>query len=321
MAEGVFARTAIAIQNSFGTINTSSFESIPFTDESISDTINVLRPDTLTGSFFEVDAVRGLEDVSGDVNVVAHPEMTGVLLRSVFGQTAVSTTNVSSGYYEHEFIPKNSNFEAGVALTPYTVSVYRDTETEWQYTDCQIHSMNLSLGVNDFLKMNIGIVGRVASLATVTSLTAPSDAPFVYDQATVSINSAAFTNFETLEISFANNIEGVQVLNGTRQHAFFHRTDKMQVRFNGTMNFLNNSDYIDFKSFNQRLFELSLKDTSVTSGNEVLIQVPKFRMDSYSPTIGGMGRVSVDFTATGELDTNSSYAVRVTMINSRTSYA
>ena len=318
MAEGVFGFLGVARQNSFGTSNTSSFEFIPFTDESITDTINVLRPETLTGNFFEVNAVRGLEEVSGDINMVMHPELSGVMLRAVFGQANATAT--TSGYWRHEFIPKNSNFSAGVALPPYTIEVYRDTGDAYQYTDAQIHGLSISLATNDFLKMTANVTARVASIMTVVSGTAPSDEPFVFDQASISIDGVANIQFENIEITFNNNIEGVQVLDGTRQNRYFHRSDKMQVRLSGTMNFLNNSDYVSYKSFNKRRLLISMKDTSVTSGNEILIDIPKFRIDTYDATIGGAGRLTADFTATGEVDSNSSYAVRITLTNSRQTY-
>jgi hypothetical protein len=318
MAEGVFAFLSVARQNSFGTANTTSFEYIPFTDESITDTIDILRPETLTGNFFEVDAVRGVENVDGEIGVVMHPEMTGVLLRGVFGQSVPTST--SSGFWEHEFIPKNSNFEAGVALDPYTIQVYRDTETAYEYTDSQLRSLSISLATNEFLSMTVGVAGRVASLMSVVSGTAQSDAPFVFDQASISLDSAAFVEFESIEITFDNNIEGQQTLDGTRQNRFFQRTDKMQVRLSGTMNFLNNSLYVDYKAFTNKSLDIYMKDTSVTSGNEILIQVPRFRIDEYTPNVGGPGRLSADFSATGEVDASSSYAVRITLTNSRAAY-
>ena len=320
MAEGVLGHFAISKQNSFGT-NTASWNFIPIISESIVTGIEQIRRGSILGRTAEGIAERGVERVTGDVSMEPHPLHLGFFLRGITGQSSSSNVTSVSGFqdYQHEFIPRNAKFDSKSALPPYTLQVHRDVTSAFQYTDALFTRVELSVQGNALVQMTTGIMARTTSIMAASTATFTEPSPWTWNVASLSFGGSAVDFAESLSVSIEQPIEGVIMLDGTRRVNRFVRTNPTVVRVRGRVDFQDLTEFNAFQNQTQRRMLLTL-GTAAGSGPYMTIDVPKMLYNTFPSQIGGPGRIGVDFEASGEYDTSSSYAIRITLVNTVASY-
>lgn len=322
MGYGMKGQLGISAQQSFGTA-TTSFEYIPIVSESIVTEVVPIMEEGMRQRFAEGPVQEGLETTAGDVVFDGHPVLIGHVLKANLGTATTTTTGAASGdYYQHEFLPTASDFDGFSALPPYTMEVYRDAGSAWQFTDTVFNSLNIEITAGAIGRVTAGAMCRTTSLQNKTSasyLATSGMEPFTWNTASISVGSTANSGniWESLSVSIDNQIEGVPFLDTTKRIGRFKRTTWRQVRVEGTISFEDTVEWLKFKTNSQQRLLVTLDDTNVTSLNILTIDIPQFRYEAFPITQGGPGRITADVTGRAIYDTASSYEVRVTLINSR----
>lgn len=320
MAEGVLGHLAISKQNSFGT-NTASWNFIPIISESVAMTVEQIRRGSIVGRTAEGIAERGVERVSGDISMEPHPEHMGFFLRGITGQSSSSVVGSVAAFnnFVHEFIPRNAKFDAKCALPPYTIQVHRDVTSAFQYTDALFTRLELNVQGGALVQMTAGVLARTTSIMAASTATFSEPSPWTWNVASLSIGGAAVDFAESLSVTIEQPVEGVIMLDGTTRVNRFVRTNPTMVRVRGKVDFQDLTEFNAFKNQTQRRMLLTL-GAAVSSGPFLTIDVPKMLYNTFPAQIGGPGRIGVDFEASGEYDTTSSYAIRITLTNTVASY-
>lgn len=320
MAEGVLGHLAVSKQNSFGT-NTASWNFIPIISESIVTGIEQIRRGSIVGRTAEGIAERGVERITGDISMEPHPIHLGFFLRGITGQSSSSNVTSVTGFqdYQHEFIPRNAKFDSKSALPPYTLQIHRDVTSAFQYTDALFTRVELNVQGNALVQMTAGVMARTTSIMAASTATFTEPSPWAWNVASLSIGAAAVDFAESLSVTIEQPIEGVIMLDGTRQINRFVRTNPTVVRVRGRVDFQDLTEFNAFKNQTQRRMLLTL-GTAAGSGPYMTVDVPKLLYNTFPAQISGPGRIGVDFEASGEYDTSSSYAIRITLVNTVVSY-
>lgn len=319
MAEGTLGHLALSRQNSFGTA-TASWNFLPIISEGLTTNIEQLRRGGIVGRNAEGIAQAGRETGGGDVTFEPHPILIGHLLRGVCGQGSVGATATTSvtGFQDwtHEFIPRNAKFDSKTMLPPYTLQVHRDVTSAFQYGDSIFTKVELRINGNALVQANATILSRVTSIMAASTATFTEPAEWAWNVASVSIGGSAVDFIESLVVSIEQPAEGVHMLDGTVVANRFVRSGPTQIRVSGTLDFQDLTEFNAFKNQTQRRLLCNLAP-AVASGPYMLIDVPKMVYTAFPANIGGPNRISVSFNGTGEFDTASSYAIRITLTNTQ----
>jgi hypothetical protein len=310
----------ISKQNSFGTA-TTSWDYLPIINESLTTNIEQLVEEGLRARFEEGTSHEGLLTVAGDIVFEPHPIMLGHFFRGVTGGASFTEVLSGQGVYEWEFLPQQSDFDSACALPPYTLQVYRGAGNAWQFTDAIIHTLTLEIAGGAIVKGTASVFSRISSLMTKTTPAYPSGDPWTWDAASLSIAGTANGDLESVTITIENPVEGVPLLDGNKYHAKYKRTGFRNTKISGSMVFDSQTEYNQFRSQAEQRYLATLTGATLpASANMLTLDMPKVRYTSYPVNIGGPGRISVGFEGVCKYDTTSSYAIRPTLTNTRTSY-
>lgn len=322
MGYGMKGQLGISAQQSFGTA-TTSFEYIPIVSEAVTTDVEQLMEEGMRQRFAEGPVHEGAETTVGDVVFDSHPVLIGHFLKGVFGSATTTTTGAASGdYHEHEFVPTNSDFDTKAVTPPYTMEIYRDGGSAWQFTDTIFNALSIEIAANAINRVTASTMSRTTSLQNKTGasyLATSGMEPFTWNTASISVGSTAASGgiWESLTVSIDNQVEGVPLLDTTKRVGKFKRTSWRQVRVTGTVCFDDTVEWLKFKTNSQQRLLVTIDDTNVTSLNIMTIDIPQFRYETFPINMGGPGRITADVTGRAVYDTDSSYEIRVTLINSR----
>lgn len=320
MAEGVLGFFAISAQNSFGT-NTASWNFVPIISEGLTTTIEQIRRGSIVGRTAEGIAQQGVERNQGDVSLEPHPIHIGRILRGICGQSSSSNTTSVSGFqdYTHEFIPRNAKFDSKTVLPPFTLQVHRDVTSAFQFTDALFTNLELSIQGNALVQAKASIMARTSSIMAASTATFTEPTQWAWNVASVSIGGTAVDFVENMSITIDQPVEGIVMLDNTRRVNRFSRSNPTTIRVRGRVDFQDLTEMNAFRNQTQQRLLVNLA-AAVSSGPYLLIDVPNMLYNTFPANIGGPGRIAVDFEASGEYNTGSSYAVRITLTNTQANY-
>lgn len=318
MAYGQIGHIGISAQQSFGTA-TNSFEYFPIVNESLTTGIEQLIEEGMRARFEEGQTHEGLLTVAGDVVFEPHPIAIGHLLRGFTGQA--SSTLVDS-VTTWEFFPKQSDFDDNTAVPPYTLEVYRDIGSAWQFTDSVVNALTFEITAGSIVRCTASLLCRVSSLTPKSTPSFPEGDPFIWDAASLSIGGAANSDVEAITITYENNLEGVPFLDTTKLHGKYKRTGFRNFSLSATFDLASQAEYNAFRAQNERNFILTLTGASITSSQDNVLKfdMPKVRYTAFPVNMGGPGRITVSAEGACKYDTTSLYALNTTMTNTREAY-
>lgn len=319
MSYGALSHLGISAQQSFGTA-TGSWDYMPIISESLVTEIEQLEEEGMRARFEAGATHEGLITIVGDIVFEPHPILMGHFLRGVTGQGSLSYSNSACVW---EFIPKQGDFSTNCALPPFTLQIYRDNGSAWQFTDAIVNQLAIEISGGAMVKATASMLCRVSSLMTKTSPSFPAGNPFNWSQASLSLAGTANGDFENFVFTINNNIEGVTVLDNTRLHGKYLRAGYRESVFNGNVDFASQTEYNKFRVGSEQAIKLTVTgDTTATSYNNLLvIDIPQGKYSSYPVNISGAGRMSIGVDGIAKYNTTSAYAVRFTLTNTRTTYA
>lgn len=315
---GALGFLGISKQNSFLTA-TASLENYPIISEGLSTKIEQLYDEGMRGRFGEGPTFLGLETIDGDIAFEAHPIGLAHFLRGVTGVCS-SATLAASGY-KHNFFPRQVDFDTLTALPPYTVELYRGVGLSWQLTDTVFNKVSLEFSAGKLIRATFGAMARVSSLMTKSTPTFVAGNAWTWNVASISLAGAAVNNMSDITVTLDQQIEGISILDATRQRGRFLRTGFQQVRATGTMIFDNQSHYANFYSGSEMPLSIYLAGPGdAGSYNTLLVDVPNFRFAEHPVAIDGPGRLNISFAADGKFNETSNYAIQFSLVNTRAAY-
>lgn len=319
MGFGTAGFLAVSRQNSFGTA-TNSWEYVPIISENLTTNIDQLVEESIRNRYEEGPSRQGLLSVTGDIVMEMNPLMIGHFFRGCFGPT--SNTAVGS-VFDTYFLPTQSDFSSDCALPPYTLQVYRDVGSSWQFTDTLINAISVEINGNALARATVSVIARTSSLMPFTTAAFPTGDPWSWDAASVSIAGTANAAIETLTIKAENNIEGVITLDTTKRWNRMLRNGFRTFGISGTVDFTSQDEYNQFRSQTEQRFLVNLKgETEVGSGytDNLLFDLPSVRYASFGAGISGPNRLQASFDGAGKYNTTSSYAFKATLTNTKNNY-
>lgn len=310
---------AISKQNSFGTA-TNSWEYVPILSENLTTNIDQLVEESIRNRYEEGPSRSGVISVAGDIVMEAHPLMIGHFLRGCLGPH--SFTAVGS-VFDTYFLPTQTNFSSDCALPPYTLQVYRDVGSSWQFTDAIINALTIEMNASALVRATASVIARTSSLMAYSTAAFPTGAPWAWDATSVSIAGAGDSSLETLTLKIDNGIEGIVTLDTTKSWSRMLRNGFRSFELSGSLDFTSQAEYNIFRAATEQRFLLNVEgNTEVGSGyNEtLLLDLPNVRYTSFDAGISGPNRLTASFNGAGKYNTTSSYAFKATLTNTKNNY-
>lgn len=309
-------------QSSYGTSQVSSQSAIPIISESFVNRLEHIADAGMYARFGESPFYEGIHSSIGDIRMESHPITMGWLLKSVFGQV---TTTSGTGNQTHEFIPRNTaDWDDKAACPPATIEVFRPNiatvESAAVYYDMVGNTIGFTIANGQLLSLTAGLIGGGFSRKAAAVPSYPSAEPFRWAQASASFNAAAMPDIRDLTVNLNNNLELQYTLNNTNTPARVKRTGPYMVEISGRMQFSTQSYWLDYDPFNAAPSRFFVHFVGRVTPYAFTLDVPAMRFKTYEPSISGPGIIEAAFTARGEFDTNSSYALRAALVNTQTHY-
>jgi len=317
-----------------------------FVSESIEHQLQELEEASITGNKDAPPSHKGIDSAAGDINLEPNPDAWGHWMRATFGQSsgtllcnAGSTGANSNAYgagqpvFMHQFVPIQTAVDQNNFLPVYTTMVYKDTGSAFFYQGGQIHGHQIQVQAGQLVKsVATGMwrkVERFARIDAIRDMTVPKSKKFVWDMASVQAGPgvsslAGNTNFEAININLNIPLEGVVLLDGTKNYAEFQVNEFRRAQINGTISFRSQAEYDAFVVYENRFLRLTLRNTNslMVIGNPASaffptleIDIPQFKFLSWSTPIGGPNRLITSFTGKAERDPTSAYMIEARLTN------
>lgn len=321
MAFGTGGFLGISKQNSFGAA-TASWHYIPIINETLTTKIEDLIEESIQNRFEEGESHQGIISAEGDIVMEAHPVLLGHFLRGALGPS--SYTAVLSGYvYSNIFPPTQDDWESKCTLPAYTIQVFRDVGSSYQFADAVVNALTLEVNAGAFARVTASVIARTSSLMNPSTTSYQTTTPWAWDACSVAIGGSANADMETLTLKIENSVEGVPTLDTTKRWSRMLRNGFRKFSLGGTMDFSSQDEYKAFRAGSMQQFTVNLKgDTAVSSGyyNELLIDIPSLRYASYEASIGGPNRLQATFEGNAKYNNGSGRALLITLQNSQGGY-
>ncbi len=317
---GSNAFVAICRQNSLGATAPTSWYAVPFARSGVRTVIDEMQDDSITGYADEPDRTLGFTRVQGPIEGNVDPLVLGFLLRGLFGTIASSA--VGSGF-QHVYEVRSGDWSPVSTLPPYAFQVYQGetgVSSSFQFIDCFVNQLDLSIAPNQYLRGVWGIVGKDSSLITKAAPPAWPNAvkKFNWSAVSVSIAGAGVSRYRDLRFSFDNKIGMQDRINASKSPASFFRDGfRMFGRFQGTMD-VAVSDWLNMKNETEQAVSVYIAGvTSISSGvNEFLkLDYSRGKIINVDESVAGPGLITLTVNWKGEFNASSLTPVRVTLQN------
>lgn len=286
--------------------------------ETIAESIDRFELANIAGSFAEQDDSDGVHRIAGDWVFGADPVTIGNALKAAFN--TVSGSVVLSGFlFTSRFTTPQSDFAAGVAGTPYTLDIFRDVGSSYRAAGACLDKLNLTLAPNQQLMMSTSWIakqGALNSKATPTFTGSPTF-PFMFNTASVQIGGAATARLEAFNLSIDNQLVGVPALNNSSVIARIYRQGPQMVRFGGTLDFADVTEFLDFKNQTERAFVLNLFQAQSFN---LSIVMPRFVYTAFPLGTPGRDRLTVAFQGRARFLTSSNTAIDFQLTSTKSNY-
>ena len=212
---GLNAKTGFKLESVYGVAASPCSDMIDIISGDVAGTNTVESPLTQHGHREMFRTLQGKYDVGGSIKMPIQLQgALGLLLNGCFGN--VVTTDNGDGSYTHVFTVRNTPYSDKTYLPSYTV--YRDKLLGiFLYAGCLIQDVQFTTKAQAVGEFDATIIGRSDQETTQQpTLTYPTAQLCSWYNATISINGSPFTVTESLTAKFANDIEKVFYLDGTR---------------------------------------------------------------------------------------------------------
>lgn len=306
MSQGFLGFVGIGKESQWGTA-VSATDYTELFSENIGLTKDRYELKNAHGRFFEPDDAAGLDRVAGDLVVPGFPIVAGQLLRGALNTMSASVV-LSGMLWTTRFITTKSEFAAGVPSQPFTFEVFRDVTSSFQYSGVLVNRLQIAVAPNQPLRLSANVLAKAAALMTKSSPTFVSSPtyPFTFDAASIQVGGSATARLEAMTITIDNQLDGIPALNNTSQIARIQRRGFQMVRVQGTYNFEDVAEFLDFKNQTERAMVLSFTKADSFA---VVFDMPRVVYTAFAPNIAGKERLTVQFDGMARFSTTSDLAL------------
>lgn len=246
-----------------------------FVSEGVEHTLNELEEGSLTGYKDAPPSHKGLDFGQGDIQFEPNPNAFGHFMRGAFGQSSGSILTQAGSWgagsasplwdpfgtttglpvMRHRFLPRQSAWDERTFLPPYAMMVYKDVGSAFFFQGTVYHTIEWQIQAGQLVKATVGAmsrkVERYARTSSIAALRSAGGRPWVWDMASIQtgVNLAGLAvnqNFEALNIRLETPLEGVVLLDGTKNYAEFQVNGFRRVNISGTLSFRNQEEYDAF---------------------------------------------------------------------------
>lgn len=320
MAYGHQGHLGFSFQQSFGTSFVGSAHFLTMISETLSEKIEELTAESISGRFDENDDYGGMKGIEGEIVVEIQPNEIGPLLKAV---TGVHSIGFQNSCYAHTFIPNTVDWTPEIcALPPFTVEVYRGTGSAYRYIDCLANQLTIEIAQGAFLKATLGIIGAYAGWAQKLTPSWYAGSYMTWDVCSVQLAGAAISDVSQLSISINNNLEGKAFIDLKKYPSRILRNDRRVVEISGTALLNGDTQARAFQNkTKQRLLIAATMPNTIQLGHlSLTIDVPQMVYTEFPANLGGPQLVEVGWSAKGKLDTTSNYSIQYTLVNTASAY-
>jgi hypothetical protein len=324
MPYGSLAHIGIGKEITWGTAVAAS-DYIRFASESLNEEIEQVISATLNGVVDEGASFEGMHNVSGDVSFDAYPNVMGHLLRSAFGAPVTTQPDAVGNptVYQHVFTPGQSNFSNVCALPPYTFEVHRDLEQAFQYTGAVVNDLTFSFGTDTKIMQGAAaVIAKKLALIAMTTPNLETTDPFMWHQATITIDGQVNNDLQTLEFGVNNSLEGRSTLNNTKEISRILRNGKRTFPVSFTFDLKDMAEYNRFRSQSEVAAKIELVGGTIsgTYNYKITVDIPKLRYSSFPINVGGADAITASVEGSAKYDSASAHGMKITLVNTKSAY-
>lgn len=309
---GMQGFATVQAQSAMGTAATNCVINHPFLTENIAVKRDQLVEGGMRNRFVENPYSHGKYTVGGQITIEANPLAMIPYIFSAFGRM-VSEASANVGSVTHTFIPDCTDLSDRAALRPLTIQLDRNVTSAFQYSDMFVNQLTFNFPQGQFMSMAVDLIGGNWSGIAAVTPTFDTQAPFRWDQTSLSFAGASVVDIEDLTIRYSNNLETQWVLVNCATPYRVKRTAPYKVDVDGTMTFAA-SWWNTFMSGSQGIFFANLAGTAPY---QMLFHLPNFRFYALDPNVSGAGLVKARFTGGAQYYSATSQAIQITMVTCR----
>lgn len=323
MITGNNARLQIGVEGTYGTAATTTQE-IQFVSESLRANMNKKDEGVLTGKRSSSRMATLSKNTSGNISFLARPDDIGYVLGCLLGVEATpDLISPSTTAYKHTFTALNVTDSD--RLPSLTVKIDRIKDI-YVYNGVKIDSLSLSAAPEDFLKVDISLVGKSESFGgSLATLTASALKAFRFAWGTLTYKSGTVADITSIKFDYNNNL--VKDIQTTGTGYYFYEPDPAARDINVEIEALFNDDCDDFITAygDDSLAELVLTFTSEEKADEVnnipyklIITLPNVQITDFNANISGADAVKANIKAKA-IEQGSDELISVELHNTRSS--
>lgn len=321
MPYGQDAKIAVAFQTSHGdpVTDTGSFYPMPFLSESVTPVVPELLSNNMQGRFDEGESYSGPRNVGGTISNESQPISLGVALKAICGTPTVVN---SAALFAHTFLPATADFDSNVINIPMTM--HKNLADGGQvpiYQDLVATRLELSCSNGEFLMAALNLTGGVVAAKTTSvnlGTLGISAKKWTWDVTSVQLGGAANIEFADLTIVQDEQATERWTLKTSRDPSRVKRDGFRQVRINGTIRFMNQTEYDKFLALTAQNLKITFTGpTAIQSGyfDQLTIEAPSFKYLSHPLEFSDPSELMVAFEGKADYNIGSGHSIKYTVLN------
>jgi len=287
--------------------------------ELVSESLQLRTNPTFPQSFRGLSKRRvyeGKRFVEGDVTLELHYAGFEQLFKQLFHTVSPTTGPTAVTVYTHTFIP-------AIALLPgLSIEVERDVQA-FLYEGCKINQAKFAMEIDKMLTVTLSCVGDDETQVAASTPTYPAEAPILYTQAVVKLDTTAF-DCVAFEFTINNNLFSDRRKLGSKLIKELSRNGQMQVSGTVKIEFEDVTLYNKYVNRTDVKLNLILTGSAISgssaSTNESLdFEFPRCVITGQTPVVGGPGPISVQMQFEAMYNvTGGAEVCKATLINGTT---
>lgn len=326
MPYGQNAKIGVAFQTSHGTPATDvgSFYPMPFLSESITPDVPELISQNMQGRFDEGEGYAGARNVAGTITNESQPISLGVALKAICGTPTLVT---SAAITAHTFLPAIDDFDSNVINIPMTM--HKNLADGGQvpvFQDIVATRMELKVANGEFLTAALNYTGGSVAAKTTSQdfgTLGITGKKWTWDVTSVQLGGAANVEFAELTVIQDEQASPRWTLQTTRDPARVKRDGFRQVRINGTIRFMDQTEYDNFLALTTQNLKVTMTGpTEIQSGyyDTLTIEAPNFKYLSYPLNFSDPSELLVSFEGKADYNVGSGHSIKYTLINTQDNF-
>lgn len=326
MPYGQDANIGIAFQTSHGTpvSDIGSFYPLPFLSESVTPQVPELISVNMQGRYDEGESFAGARNVGGTIANESQPISLGVALKAICGTPTIITSN---SILNHEFLPATADFDTNVINIPMTM--HKNLADGGQvpvYQDLVATRLELSCTNGEFLMASLNLTGGSVGTKTTSDdfgTLGTAAKKWTWDVTSVELAGAANVEFASLNIIQDEQASPRWTLQTTRDPARVKRDGFRQVRINGTIRFMDQTEYDAFLALTLQDLQITFTGpTTIESGyfDTLRINAPSFKYLSHPLEFADPSELLVSFEGKADYNVGSGHSIKYTVINTQANF-